>query len=124
MVGGLIKYVMVVLIVILGIVLVGILGENGLVEFDLAFFYLVKIYLLVGVKGIIFCVFFVFFMSMVDFMFNFFVMLWLIDIYKIYIKKDVIDLEVVNVGWWVIFVIFFIGVLMGLVLFYVKFENL
>ncbi len=123
MVGGLTKYVMAVLIVIPGIALVGILGENGLAEPDLAFPYLVKTYLPVGVKGIILCALFASLMSTVDSTFNSLATLWSIDIYKTYIKKDATDLEVVNAGRRVILVTLFTGVLMGLVLLYVKFEN-
>jgi SSS family solute:Na+ symporter len=123
MVGGLTKYVMAVLIVIPGIALVGILGEQGLAEPDLAFPYLVKTYLPVGVKGVILCALFASLMSTVDSTFNSLATLWSIDIYKPYLNKDATDLEVVNAGRRVILVTLFTGVLMGLVLLYVKFEN-
>ena len=123
MVGGLTKYVMAVLIVIPGIALVGILGENGLAEPDLAFPYLVKTYLPVGVKGVILCALFASLMSTVDSTFNSLATLWSIDIYKTYIKQDATDLEVVNAGRRVILVTLFTGIMMGLVLLYVKFEN-
>jgi len=123
MVGGLTKYVMAVLIVIPGIALVGILGENGLAEPDLTFPYLVKTYLPVGVKGVILCALFASLMSTVDSTFNSLATLWSIDIYKTYIKQDATDLEVVNAGRRVILVTLFTGIMMGLVLLYVKFEN-
>ena len=123
MVGGLMKYVMAVLIVVPGIALVGILGENGLAEPDLAFPYLVKTYLPVGVKGIILCALFASLMSTVDSTFNSLATLWSIDIYKTYINKSANDQQVVRAGRNTILVTFFTGVLMGLVLLYVKFEN-
>ena len=54
MIGGLIKYLMAVIIVIPGIALYGILGDS-LAEPDLAFPYLVKTYLPIGLKGIVLC---------------------------------------------------------------------
>ncbi len=123
MVGGLMKYIMAVLIVIPGIALVGILGQNGLAEPDLAFPYLVKNYLPIGVKGIILCALFASLMSTVDSTFNSLATLWSIDIYKTYIKKDATDLEVVNAGKKTILITLITGVLMGLVLLYFKFEN-
>lgn len=123
MVGGVMKYVMAVLIVIPGIALVGILGENGLTEPDLAFPYLVKTYLPVGVKGIILCALFASLMSTVDSTFNSLATLWSIDIYKRYLKKDATDRQVVQTGRNTILITLITGSLMGLVLLYVKFEN-
>ena len=65
MVGGLIKYFMAVIIIVPGIALYGILGDN-LGEPDLAFPYLVKTYLPVGVKGISLCGLFASLISTVD----------------------------------------------------------
>jgi SSS family solute:Na+ symporter len=123
MVGGLMKYVMAVLIVIPGIALVGILGENGLAEPDLAFPYLVKTYLPVGIKGVILCALFASLMSTVDSTFNSLATLWSIDIYKVYLRPNATETEVVNAGRNTILVTLITGVLMGLVLLYVKFEN-
>ncbi|MEN0005693.1 MAG: sodium/solute symporter [Bacteroidota bacterium] len=123
MVGGVMKYVMAVLIVIPGIALFGILGENGLAEPDMAFPYLVKNYLPVGVKGIILCALFASLMSTVDSTFNSLATLWSIDIYKGYLKKDATDAQVVRAGKNTILVTLFTGIGMGLVLLYVKFEN-
>ena len=123
MVGGLMKYVMAVLIVIPGIALVGILGENGLAEPDLAFPYIVKNYLPVGVKGIILCALFASLMSTVDSTFNSLATLWSVDIYKGYLKKDATDQQIVQAGRNTILITLITGCLMGLVLLYVKFEN-
>ncbi len=123
MVGGLMKYVMAVLIVIPGIALVGILGENGLTEPDLAFPYLVKTYLPVGLKGIILCALFASLMSTVDSTFNSLATLWSIDIYKGYINKEATEKQIVQTGRNTILITLITGILMGLVLLYVKFEN-
>ena len=123
MAGGVMKYVMAVLIVIPGIALYGILGENGLSEPDMAFPYLVKTYLPTGVKGIILCALFASLMSTVDSTFNSLATLWSIDIYKGYLNKEANDSQVVNAGKNTILVTLFTGITMGLVLLYVKFEN-
>lgn len=123
MAGGVMKYVMAILIVVPGIALFGILGENGLSEPDMAFPYLVKTYLPTGVKGIILCALFASLMSTVDSTFNSLATLWSIDIYKQYINKTATDAEVVKAGKNTILVTLVTGVTMGLVLLYVKFEN-
>lgn len=123
MVGGMMKYVMAVLIVIPGIALFGILGENGLAEPDMAFPYLVKTYLPVGVKGIILCALFASLMSTVDSTFNSLATLWSIDIYKGYINKQATDRQTVQAGKNTILVTLVTGIIMGLVLLYLKFSN-
>lgn len=123
LVGGLIKYVMAVLIVIPGIALVGILGKEGLAEPDMAFPYLVKTYLPVGLKGIILCALFASLMSTVDSTFNSLATLWSIDIYKGYLNKSANDQQVVNSGKKAILLTLFTGIIMGLVLLYLKFSN-
>ena len=123
MVGGVMKYVMAVLIVIPGIALFGILGPDGLSEPDMAFPYLVKTYLPVGVKGVILCGLFASLMSTVDSTFNSLATLWSIDIYKEYINKDATEQQVVNSGRRAILITLFTGLTMGLILLYLKFSN-
>ena len=123
MVGGVMKYVMAVLIVVPGIALYGILGPEGLAEPDMAFPYLVKTYLPIGVKGIILCALFASLMSTVDSTFNSLATLWSIDIYKGYINKNANDSQVIKAGKNTILVTLITGITMGLVLLYVKFEN-
>ena len=124
MVGGVMKYVMAIVIVIPGIALYGILGKEGqLPEPDMAFSYLVSTYLPIGVKGVILCALFASLMSTVDSTFNSLATLWSIDIYKVYLKKDASELEMVNAGRKTILVTLLTGVIMGFVLLYVKFEN-
>ncbi len=100
MVGGVMKYVMAVVIVIPGIALYGILQESGtpLSEPDLAFPYLVKTYLPIGIKGVILCALFASLMSTVDSTFNSVATLWSIDIYKEYINKNASESQVRGCG--------------------------
>lgn len=117
------KYVMAVLIVIPGIALVGILGENGLSDPDLAFPTLVKEFLPTGVQGIILCALFASLMSTVDSTFNSLATLFSIDIYQRYLKPTATDAEVVQTGRRTILVSLLTGVVMGLILLDVKFNN-
>lgn len=124
MVGGVMKYFMAVIIVIPGIALYGILqDQGGLPDPDMAFPYLVKNYLPIGIKGIILCALFASLMSTVDSTFNSLATLFSIDIYKSYIKKEATDQEVIAAGRYTILASLLTGISMGLVLLYVKFEN-
>lgn len=124
LVGGVMKYLMAILIVIPGIALYGILkDQGGLPDPDMAFPYLVKNYLPTGIKGIILCSLFASLMSTVDSTFNSLATLFSIDIYKTYINKTATDQQVIQVGRRTILVSLVTGILMGLVLLYVKFEN-
>jgi len=123
MVGGVMKYVMAILIVIPGIALVGILGKNGLAEPDMAFPHLVNTYLPTGIKGIIVCALFASLMSTVDSTFNSLATLWSIDIYKEYINKQATDQQVVQAGRNTILVTLVTGSIMGLILLYIKFAD-
>ena len=123
MVGGVMKYVMAVVIVVPGIALAGILSQNGLTDPDMAFPYIVSTYLPVGVKGLILCALFASLMSTVDSTFNSVATLWSVDIYKGYVRKDAGDRQMVRAGKAAIIVTLFTGVAMGLILLYVKFEN-
>jgi len=123
MVGGATKYIMAAIIIIPGIALFGILGDNGLSDPDMTFPHLVSNYLPIGIKGIILCALFASLMSTVDSTFNSLATLWSIDIYKEYIKKDATDTQVVNAGRKTILITLITGTLMGLILLYVKFNN-
>lgn len=122
MMGGLIKYIMAILIVIPGIALYGILGDS-LGEPDLAFPYLVKTYLPVGIKGIVLCGLFASLMSTVDSTFNSLATLWSIDIYSKYINKKATDQQKIQSGRRAIVISLISGLLMGLILLYLKFDN-
>jgi len=123
MVGGVMKYLMALIIVIPGIALAGILANSPLTEPDQAFPYLVTTYLPVGVRGVILCALFASLMSTVDSTFNSLATLWSFDIYKEYINKNATDSQMVSAGRRTILFTLVTGVTMGFVLLYVKFEN-
>ncbi len=121
--GGVLKYLMALIIVIPGIALVGILGKNGLVEPDQAFPFLVKEYLPMGVRGIILCALFASLMSTVDSLYNSISTLWTVDIYKSYIRPAATDSDMIKTGRTTILVTLVSGILVGWGLLYFKLEN-
>ena len=120
--GGLIKYLMAILIVIPGIALYGILGDS-LGEPDMAFPYIVNTYLPVGIKGIILCGLFASLMSTVDSTFNSLATLWSTDIYSKYINKKASDKEKIKAGQKAILFSLGTALLMGMLLLYLKFDD-
>ena len=120
--GGLIKYLMAILIIIPGIALYGILGDS-LGEPDMAFPYIVNTYLPVGIKGIILCGLFASLMSTVDSTFNSLATLWSTDIYSKYINKKAGDREKIKAGQKAILFSLGTALLMGMVLLYLKFDD-
>ncbi len=120
--GGLIKYLMAILIIIPGIVLYGILGDS-LGEPDMAFPYIVNTYLPVGIKGIILCGLFASLMSTIDSTFNSLATLWSTDIYSKYINKKANDKEKIKAGQKAILFSLGTALLMGMVLLYLKFDD-
>lgn len=123
MVGGLMKYVMAVIIVVPGIALFGILGENGLSDPDMSFPYLVNTYLPIGAKGLVLCGLFASLMSTVDSTFNSLATLWSIDVYKEYLNKGASDKQIVEAGRRAILFSFVTGVTVGILLLYIKFSD-
>lgn len=122
MIGGFLKYLMAIVIVIPGIALFGILGDS-FNEPDLAFPYLVNTYLPVGLKGIVLCGLFASLMSTIDSTFNSLATLWSIDIYSKYFKKNATDSEKINSGRRAIIFSFFTALLMSMILLYLKFDS-
>ena len=120
--GGLIKYIMAVIIIIPGIALYGILGDT-LGEPDMAFPYIVNTYLPVGIKGIILCGLFASLMSTVDSTFNSLATLWSTDIYSKYINKQARDKEKIKAGQKAILFSLGTALLMGVILLYLKFDD-
>ena len=123
MAGGIIKYLMAIIIVVPGIALVGILGKNGLSDPDMAFPYLVNTYLPVGAKGLVLCALFASLMSTVDSTFNSLATLWSVDIYKEYFNKKATETQIVYSGKRAILFGFASGATIGIVLLYLKFSN-
>ena len=122
MVGGLIKYLMAIIIIIPGIALYGVLGDT-LSEPDLAFPYIVKTYLPNGLKGIILCGLFASIMSTIDSTFNSIATLWSTDIYSAIINKNASDKQKIAAGRKAILFSLVTALLMGVILLYLKFDN-
>jgi len=120
--GGLIKYLMAVIIIIPGIALYGVLGDS-LGEPDMAFPYIVNTYLPVGIKGVILCGLFASLMSTVDSTFNSLATLWSTDIYSKYINKKANDQEKIKAGQKAILFSLGTSLITGLVLLYLKFDD-
>ena len=120
--GGLIKYLMAIIIIIPGIALYGILGDS-LGEPDMAFPYIVNTYLPIGIKGIILCGLFASLMSTVDSTFNSLATLWSTDIYSKYINKKASDQEKIKAGQKAILFSLGTALIMGMVLLYLKFDD-
>jgi SSS family solute:Na+ symporter len=123
MVGGLTKYLMAVIIIVPGIALYAILGENGLPDPDAAFPYLVNTYLPTGLRGLVLCALFASLMSTVDSTFNSLATLFSVDVYKRHLRPAATDYEMVRAGRRTILVTLGTGVGMGLLLMYLKFAN-
>jgi len=120
--GGLIKYLMAIIIIIPGIALYGILGDS-LGEPDMAFPYIVNTYLPEGIKGVILCGLFASLMSTVDSTFNSLATLWSTDIYSKYINKKASDQEKIKAGQKAILFSLGTALIMGMVLLYLKFDD-
>ncbi len=122
-VGGFLKYLMALIIVIPGIALAGMLLNQPLSDPDLAYPTLVERLLPTGLKGIILCGLFASLMSSVDSIFHSVSTLWSIDIYKRYINPGATDGEVVAMGKKAILGTLCTGLLFAYVVIYVKFED-
>lgn len=123
LVGGVMKYFMAVLIVVPGIALLGILGDQGLSDPDEAFPYLVRNYLPTGLRGLILCALFASLMSTVDSLYNSLATLFSIDIYKGYLRREASERQMVQAGRITILVTMVTGILMGLFLLNSKFSD-
>jgi SSS family solute:Na+ symporter len=124
LVGGLFKYLTAALIILPGVALIGILGEDGaLTDRDLAYPTLVKMIDTPGLKGIILCGLFASLMSTVDSIFNSISTLWSVDIYKKFIRRGASDAQVIRAGRSSIVVCLLVGIAMGTFFLWVKFES-
>ncbi len=122
MVGGLLKYLMALIIIIPGVALYNI-NPNLISEPDIAYPYIIKTFIPIGFKGIILCGLFASLMSTVDSTFNSIATLWSIDIYSVLINKKATSKEKVDAGKASIIVSLFSGLIMGFVFLLMKFEN-
>jgi SSS family solute:Na+ symporter len=120
--GGLLKYFMAAIIVLPGIALYGILGED-LQDPDLAFPYIVKNLLPNGFKGIILCGLFASLMSTLDSTLNSIATMWSTDIYSKYINTAATDKEKIISGRKSIIIALCIGLTVGIYLLYLKLDK-
>jgi len=124
MVGGVMKYLMALIVIIPGIALAGILGPDALAnEPDKAFSYIVTHFLPSGLRGIMLCAIFASLMSTIDSVFNSLATLFSIDIYKGILKKDATDQQVVAVGRKTILTGLFTGIITAIFLISYKISN-
>ena len=110
------------IIVLPGIALYGILGEN-LQDPDLAYPYIVKNLLPNGFKGIILCGLFASLMSTLDSTLNSIATMWSTDIYSKYINKAATDKEKIIAGRKSIIIALCIGLTVGIYLLYLKLDK-
>lgn len=122
-VGGFLKYLMAVIIIIPAIALAGIMIDNPLNDPDLTYPTIVNKFLPIGLRGFIMCGLFASLMSSVDSIYHSVATLWSIDIYKRYIKPNANDRAVMQFGRYTIFFTLFTGIAFAWVNVYVKFEN-
>ena len=98
LVGGVLKYVMLLIIVIPGIAMAGILADAPLDDPDTVYITLVNEFLPAGLRGLIVCGLFASLMSTVDSIFNSVSTLWSIDIYKRHLRRDASPQDIVRMG--------------------------
>ena len=98
LVGGVLKYVMLLIIVIPGIAMAGILADAPLDDPDTVYITLVNQFLPAGLRGLIVCGLFASLMSTVDSIFNSVSTLWSIDIYKRHLRRDASPHDIVRMG--------------------------
>ena len=118
--GGVLKYLIALIVIIPGIALVGILGDQQLDDPDLAYITLVNTYLPAGVRGLILCGLFASIMSTLDSIFHSVATLWSVDIYRRHLRPDATDAQVVRSGRHAIVAALVSGVLFSFVVIYYK----
>ncbi|MEM7009519.1 MAG: sodium/solute symporter [Thermodesulfobacteriota bacterium] len=123
LVGGVLKYVMALIIIVPGIALAGILKDDPLNDPDLTYLTLVNDFLPVGVSGIILTGLFASLMSTLDSIYNSVSTLWSIDIYKRYLNPGASDNQIVKMGRYSIMASFVTGAIFAFIVVYVKFGN-
>ena len=98
LVGGVLKYVTLLIIVIPGIAMAGILADAPLDNPDTAYMILVTQFLPVGLRGLIVCGLFASLMSTVDSIFHSVSTLWSTDVYKRHLRPNASPADVVRMG--------------------------
>jgi len=121
--GGALKYLIALIVIVPGIALAGILADQPLDDPDLAYITLVNTYLPAGVRGLILCGLFASIMSTLDSIFHSVATLWSVDIYRRHLRPDATDAQAVRSGRHAIVAALVSGVLFSFVVIYVKFGN-
>ncbi len=123
LVGGVLKYLMVLIIIVPGIALAGILRDSPLDDPDQAYLTLVNTLIPAGVRGLILCGLFASLMSTLDSIYNSVSTLWSVDIYKRHLRPDASERQVVRAGKLAIIATLIAGVLFSFVVVYIKYGN-
>ena len=100
LVGGVLKYVTLLIIVIPGIAMAGIMADAPLDDPDTAYMILVTQFLPVGLRGLIVCGLFASLMSTVDSIFHSVSTLWSIDVYKRHLRPNASPIHPQPYGAW------------------------
>lgn len=121
LVGGLFKFVTAGMLVLPGVALVGILGQDrALIDPDQAYLRLVDLLLAPGVRGLVLCGLFASLMSSVDSIFNSISTLWSVDIYRRRLRPRASEQQVVAMGRRAVAVTLLVGIGFGLAFAWVK----
>ncbi len=123
LVGGVFKYLIVLIAIVPAIALVGLTMDAPLTDPDAVYPYMVNELLPPGLRGMILCGLLASLMSTVDSTFNSVSTLWSIDVYKRHLRPDASDAQVVSTGQKAILVTLMTGVLFAYIQIYVKFMN-
>ena len=123
LVGGVMKYVMAIIVIVPGIALAGMLLDQPLKDPDAAYATLVNMLLPPGLRGLILCGLFASLMSTVDSIFNSISTMWSIDIYKRHLRPDASDADIVRAGKRAIIATLITGVGFAFVMVLVKYSN-
>ena len=94
--GGVVKYLMALIVVVPGIALAGILRDDPLDDPDQAYLTLVRVLLPAGLRGLVLCGLFASLMSTVDSIYNSVSTMWSVDIYKRHLRPEASDSEMVR----------------------------
>ncbi|MFQ5789940.1 MAG: SLC5 family protein [Acidobacteriota bacterium] len=123
LVGGALKYLMALIVVIPGIALAGILRDNPLADPDQAYLRLVTVILPTGLRGVVLCGLFASLMSTVDSIYNSVSTMWSVDIYRRYLNPRATDAEVVRMARLAIVATLITGTLFAFIMISAKFSD-
>ena len=123
LVGGALKYLMVLIVVIPGIALAGLRQGEPLEDPDQAYLTLVRSLLPVGLRGLVLCGLFASLMSTVDSIYNSVSTMVAVDLYKRYWKPEATDSQIVRAARITIVGTMLAGLLFAFIMISAKFQN-